>query len=74
MICFFFWNKNTDVVVAYKNLKKEKEALESTVRVLSSSATESPATTDTEGNATPRDVLENLGFIVVVISIVFFCF
>lgn len=27
-----------DVVAAYKNLQKEKEALESTVRVLSSSA------------------------------------
>lgn len=45
-----------DVVTAYKSLKKEKEALESTVRVISSATTtESPATTDNEANATPRD-------------------
>ncbi|CAF3149855.1 unnamed protein product [Rotaria socialis] len=46
----------TDVVTAYKNLKKEKDALESTVRVLSSTS----APTTTTGDAAASENESNL--------------
>ena len=50
----------TDVVSAYKNLQKEKEALESTVRVLSTSAAtatpEEPLSTDSNATAVVKEV------------------
>jgi hypothetical protein len=47
-----------DVVTAYKNLKKEKEALESTVQVLSStSASVEPTNTDNETNSNAKEVI-----------------
>jgi hypothetical protein len=45
-----------DVVTAYKNLKKEKEALESTVQVLST-PTEPPPTTDNEASSNAKEVI-----------------
>jgi hypothetical protein len=47
-----------DVVTAYKNLKKEKEALESTVQVLSStSASVELTNTDNETNSNAKEVI-----------------
>ena len=46
-----------DLFTAYKNLQKEKEVLESTVRVLSTTAsTVESTTTDNEGNASATEV------------------
>jgi hypothetical protein len=50
-----------DLVPAYKNLKKEKEALESTVRVLSSSTiTAESTTTENETNLNTKEVRTSL--------------
>jgi len=50
-----------DLVPAYKNLKKEKEALESTVRVLSSSTvTAESTTTENETNLNTKEVTTSL--------------
>ncbi|CAF0937729.1 unnamed protein product [Adineta ricciae] len=49
-----------DLFTAYKNLQKEKEVLESTVRVLSTAAsTVEPATTDNDGNASATENVES---------------
>ena len=46
-----------DLFTAYKNLQKEKQVLESTVRVLSTTAsTVEPTTTDNDGNASAAEV------------------
>jgi hypothetical protein len=53
----FFFNQNfffSDIVNAYKNLQIEKNALESTVRVLSS--TTAPTTSDNDTNLTAKEV------------------
>jgi hypothetical protein len=54
-----------DVVAAYKNLKKEKEALESTVRVFSSATapTASSGETTTSENETNLNAKEVILFI-----------
>jgi len=53
-----------DLVPAYKNLKKEKEALESTVRVLSSSTvTADSTTTENETNLNTKEVTTSLDLV-----------
>jgi hypothetical protein len=57
----------TDVVTAYKNLQKEKEALESTVRVLSATAVPfassgESTTTEAETDANAKEVITFIYF------------
>ena len=55
----------TDVVAAYKDLKKEKDVLESTVRALSSTTTSSTASGESivERNETDLNAVEVVKFL-----------